>query len=214
MVWNELLKIKRNPTGLTLLALGFLFPAAVFLADRLAGDRVEITSTVQPWLQAPVVIVTLLGAYLMTLESALGTGKWIFATPITPPRLAAAKALATALFALLSFLFAVGLTGKLPSGRELAIGGLGALSSLLTLTWLSGLLRHFAGVLVAGMVWMQAAPWVLKLLPEAVQPWAWSVLPGLGLTHFEDAAHNVARVLAHLFYLLLAWAVWRREGGR
>lgn len=214
MVWNELLKIKRNPTGLALLALGFFFPTAVFLADRLAGDRVEITSTIQPWLQAPVVIVALLGAYLLTLEPAFGTGKWIFTTPVTPPRLAAAKALTTALLALLSFLFAVGLAGELPAGRELGLGALALFSSLLTITWLSGLLRHFAGVLVLGMVWMQAAPWLLKLLPQDVQPWVWSVLPGLGLTHFEDADHNAARIVAHLFYLLLAWAVWRRGGAR
>ncbi len=214
MVWNELLKLRRNPTGLALLALGFFFPAAIFLTDRLAGDRVEITSTIQPWLQAPVVVVALLGAYLLTLEATLGTGKWIFTTPVTPPRLAAAKALTTALFALLSFLLAVGLAGELPPGRELGLGGLAVLSSLLTITWLSGLLRHFAGVLIVGMVWMQAAPWLLKLFPQAVQPWAWSVLPGLGLTHFEDTAHNAARILAHLFYLLLAWAVWRRGGAR
>ena len=214
MVWNELLKIKRNPTALAFLALGFFFPTAVFLADRLAGDRSEITTTVEPWLQAPLVIVTLLGAYLLTLEATHGTGKWIFTTPVTPPRLAAAKVLATALFALLSFLFAVGLAGELPPGRELGLGSLATLSSLLTLTWLSGLLRHFAAVLVAGMVWMQAAPWLLKLLPQTVQPWAWSVLPGLGLTHFEDTAHNAARIFAHLFYLLLAWAVWRRGGAR
>jgi len=214
MVWNELLKVKRNPMGLSLLALGFFFPAAVFLADLLAGEQVEIASTVQPWLQAPVVVVALLGAYLLTLEAALGTGKWIFTAPVTPPQLAAAKAFTTALLALLAFLFAVGLAGELPSGRELGFGGLAVLSSLLTITWLSGLIRHFAGVLVVGVVWMQVAPWLLKLLPQTVQPWAWSVLPGLGLTHFEDAAHNAARVLTHLFYLLLAWVVWRRGGAR
>jgi len=214
MVWNELLKLKRNPTGLSLVALGFFFPAAVFLADRLAGDRVEIAALVEPWLQAPIVIVALLGAYLLTLEPALGTEKWIFTTPITAPRLAAAKVFSTFLLALLAFFFAVGLSGKLPDTRELTVGWLAVLSSLLTVAWVSGILRHFAGVLIAGMVWMQVAPWALKLLPESLQPWAWSMLPGLGLTHFEDTAHNTTRALAHLLFLLLAWLVWHRRGIR
>ncbi|AEB12829.1 ABC transporter permease [Marinithermus hydrothermalis] len=210
MVCSELLKLKRNPQGLALAALGFLFPTVVFLADRLAGERVEVSATVQPWLQTPLVVIALLGPYLLTLEPAVGTEKWIFTTPMRPAQLAAAKALAVGGVAAASFLFAAGLFGSIPSGRELIHGVLVALSSLLTMVWISGLLRNFAGVLVVSLLWMQVAPPLLQLLPAQVQPWVWSLLPGLGLTHFEDSAHNGLRVAAHAFYLLLAYGIWRR----
>ncbi len=211
MTYSELIKLKRNPAGLALVALAFLFPLVVLLADRMSGENVNVSSSVQPWLQAPLVVVFLLGAYLLTLEPAAGTEKWLWTTPLRPERLALAKATATTLVALAAFLFAAGLFGSLPASRELFYGGLAALSSLLTVTWLSGLLRSFAGVLVASVIWSQAAPFLHGLLPEGIREVAWSVLPALGLTHFEDTAHNAARIGAHVFYLLLAYWVWARR---
>lgn len=211
MTYSELIKLKRNPTGLALVALAFLFPLAVLLADHMSGENVSVSSSVQPWLQAPLVVVFLLGAYLLTLEPAVGTEKWLWTTPLRPERLALAKVTTTALVALASFLFAAGIYGTLPGGKPLLYGGLAALSSLLTVTWLSGLLRSFAGVLVASVIWSQAAPFLYNLLPEGVRGLAWSVLPALGLTHFEDAAHNATRIGAHVFYLLLAYWVWARR---
>lgn len=211
MTYSELIKLKRNPAGLALVALAFLFPLAVLLADRMAGENVRVSATVQSWLQAPLVVVFLLGAYLLTLEGALGTGKWIWTTPARPERLALAKVAATLLVAVASFLFAAGIFGSLPEGRTLLYGALAALSSLLTVTWLSALASSFAGVLVASAVWSQAAPFLHGLLPEGVQSAVWSVLPALGLTHFEDTAHTALRLGAHAFYLLLAWALWARR---
>ena len=210
MTYSELMKLKRNPAGLALVALGFLFPLAVFLADRAAGEGVSVSATVQPWLQAPLVVIALLGAYLLTLEPALGTGRWIWTTPVRPGQLVLAKAGATLLVALAAFFFAAGLFGSLPEGKALLYGALGALSSLLTVTWLSGLLRNFAGVLVASVAWSQAAPFLHGLLPEGVRGAVWSMLPGLGLAHFEDTSHTALRLAAHAAYLALAAWVWGR----